>query len=213
MALTTTTTSAAIANTDRVVNLTSVSGLTAGMYIKIDEEFMQVGSAWTTAANPVNVTRGMNGTAQIAHVSGANAVFGTGSDFGNPNSTVVTAYALSGRRRKLISYSASGAITLPSAGEDMDAVLNGTSTLTMTLAAPGKDLDGSVMTVIGNGKSQSTVAVSGNDGVGNAGSGYRTYTFQNAGQVSVSLKACNGEWVALNTPITGTTTAISVAIA
>lgn len=211
MSLTTTTLTASVASTDEAIVVSSATGFAANSIVKIDEEFMQIPSTYTSGTT-IPVLRGKNGTVNSAHPSSANVVVGLPSDFMGPNATVVVAYPLSGKRRKVQSYSASGAIALPLGNEDVVAILNGTSTLTMTLAAPTKDMDGAIVWVVANGKSASTVAVSGNDGVGNAGAGYRTLTFQTGGQVSVSFVACNGEWVALNTPITGTSTAISVAI-
>ncbi len=210
MAFTTTTTSAAVLAGDTTINLTSVSGLVGGMVIQIDQEFMEAVYSSTTIANPVKVRRGTNGTIAAAHPSSANANYGIPSDFADPAAATVVAYPLSARRRAIVSYSASGAITLPTKGEDMIAVLNGTSTLAMTLADPGKDNDGDILYIIGNAKSSSTVTQA--TAFGNAGSNYVKFTFQNAGDVCVPLMACNGIWVPLNTPITGTSTALSVGI-
>lgn len=216
MAFTTTTLAAALSATDRQMSVTSATGFAANQYVKIDEEFFKITSSYTSGTI-IPFIRAQNGTVAVAHVSGANVVTDaisstTTSDWNGPNSSTIVAYGLSARRRKVIAYGASGAIALPLAGEDVVAILDGTSTLTMTLAAPLTDSDGAVLTVIGNGKSASTLAVSSTAGIGNAGSGYQTITFQNAGQVSMQFMACNGQWVALNTPITSTTTKISVAI-
>lgn len=213
MALTTTTTSAAIAQNDSAINLTSLTSLVAGSIIKIDEEFMTVSSGWTTAANPVNVIRGQNGSTQLAHVSGANAVFGAGSDFATPNAAVSTAYALAGRRRKLISYSASGAITLPSAGEDVVAILNGTSALAMTIAAPTKDMDGSFLYVASNGAANHTVTFTG--GLSGAGANYDVCTINATAPVCLNVAmACNGLWMAVvSVPLAGTVTNITATVA
>jgi hypothetical protein len=102
---------------------------------------------------------------------------------------------------------------LPAPGSDAVAVIIGTSTLTMTVAAPTKDMDGSILYIMGNGKSASTVAFDATNGIGNAGSNYDVITFQNAGDVSISVMAINGYWNLVGSPITGTTTALSVAIA
>lgn len=211
MSLTTTTFSAAVAATDVAVNLTSTTSLAANMNIVADGEQMQVVQGYT-GGNPVPVLRGRGGTVTAAHVSGANVTFGVASDFTNPGPGGQPVNWPNSRTRTLTSYSASGAIALPVSGQDAVAIINGTSTLTMTLAAPTKDLDGSILYIQGNGKSASTVAVAGNNGIGNAGAGYRTITLQTGGDVGVSLMAVNGNWNLLNTPITGTTTAISVAI-
>jgi|GEM_PF-3543820 len=210
MALTTTTLSAAYTAGANVLTVASASGFAAGNIVKIDEEEFVVASTYVSGTT-IPVRGGQNGTFATAHVSSANVVTGLGSDFANPNATVLTAYALSGRRRKVLSYSASGAITLPLAGEDMVAVIIGTSTLTMTLASPTTDNDGSVLTIIGNGKSQSTVAYT-TTGYGNAGANYVTATFQNGGLVAFQVMAMNGFWVVLNAPWTGTSTSLSIGI-
>ena len=207
MALTTTTTSAAVGALDNFVNFTSVTSLVQGMFAKIDEEFVKIASSSTALANPVQVIRGQNGTAQVAHVSGANATFGLGSDFNNPNSATDVAYALAGRRRKVLSYGASGAITLPLAGEDSVAILNGTSVLAMTIAAPGKDLDGSRLMVIGNGAAAHTIQFTG--GLSGAGANYDVITVNATAPIAVEAIACNGLWIAVCSPaMTGTVTNI-----
>lgn len=212
MALTTTTTSAAIAAADTAVNLTSVSGLTVGMLIKVDQEFMQVSYTSSTIANPVAVRRGINGTFVAAHVSGVNATYGATSDtaWGDPSATVITAYPLSGVRRKAVSYAASGAISLPVAGEDLDVTLIGTGALAMTLAVPTKDVDGCELTVFGNGKAAHTLTFA--TAIGNAGAGYTVLTFPAGGVVGVKLKASNGLWILMSSPISGTSTNVTLAI-
>ena len=213
MALTTTTLSAAVGADDTQISVTSATGVAANAIIQIDQEFMRVVNSYTSGTI-IPVLRSVvdNGTYSASHPSGANVQVGLATDFSSPSATVITAYPLSALRRKRTEYAASGAIALPGAGEDLDVVLIGTSVLTMTVVAPTADIDGSILSIFGNGKSASTVAVAGNAGVGNAGSGYRTVTFQTGGQVGVMFKACNAEWVLMGTPITGTTTAISVAI-
>lgn len=211
MSLTTTTLSSAMSATDQFVVVASASSFAAGSFLMIDEEQLQIRQDYVSGTT-VNVRRGINGTLPQAHPASANVKMGLGSDFTGPNASVVAPYPLAGKRRRIASYSASGAISLPAGSEDVVAILNGTSTINMTLAAPTQDQDGAIVYVIGNGKSASTLAVAGNNGVGNAGSGYRTLTFQTGGQVCVPLMACNGNWVALNGPYTGTSTSISVAL-
>lgn len=211
MAINTTTLTSAIGLTDQVINVSSATGFAAGDFVKVDEEFMQVQQVYTSGT-AIPVLRAKNGTAQVTHQTSANVVVGLGSDFTGPSATTVVSYGLSARRRKVISYSASGALDLPLAGEDIVWILNGTSTLSMTLAVPGTDLDGAVGTMIGNGKSASAVAVSGTTGIGGGGSGYENITFQNGAQVAVQFMACNGVWVLIGSPVTGTTTKIDIAV-
>jgi hypothetical protein len=211
MALATTTLGSAVLVGDQSIIVASATSVSAGRMVRIDDEWMKVRADYVSGTT-VPVLRGLNGSVVAAHPSSANVTHGLHEDFDNaPDQNPLSVIAPGLRSRKMLSYSASGAITLPQAGEDMVAVLNGTSALAMTVADPPKDIDGSLLIVIGNGKSQSTVTYA--SGLGNAGASYDVITFQNAGLVSFSAMACNGFWVALNTPITGTSTSISVAIA
>lgn len=210
MALTTTTLSSACAASDQSIVVASATGFAAGYLVLIDGEMLKVRKDYVSGTT-IPVLRGQDGTKRVAHVSSANVTVGTAADFATPVEQGFVDYAVVGRGRQVFSYSASGAITLPNPGSDAVAILNGTGTLAMTLANPTKDMDGSVLTIVGNGKSASTVTYTA--GFGNAGSSYDVITFQNAGQVSISCIAANGIWVLLNTPITGTSTAVSVAIA
>lgn len=211
MALTTSTLNGAITSSAQSLVITSATDVTAGDYMLIDQEVVRVGKSYTSGTTIPLSGRGLNGTVAAAHATGANIVHGAGSDFANAGPQVALPYPVAGRARTLTSYSASGAIALPTAGTDAVAVLNGTSTLAMTLANPTKDMDGSILFVLGNGKSASTVTVS--DGYGLAGSGYTVLTFQNAGVVGFTLMAANAAWVIIGAPpITGTSTEVSIAI-
>lgn len=86
MALNSTTLSAAVAATDTSFAVASATGVTAPnfttgsgiTYAICDQEWMLVtGLSGTT----VTVVRGVNGSVQIAHSSGARIVFGAPSDF------------------------------------------------------------------------------------------------------------------------------------
>lgn len=211
MALTTTTLAAACAADATKLTVASATGIAQGDIIKIDDEVMKVTKGYVVGATIVPVLRGQSGTVPVAHPSGANLTHDTPAGFGDPGAQVVPSYPLAGRARTMTSYSAAGAIALPTPGTDAVAILNGTSTIAMTLANPSKDQDGDILTIIGNGKSASTVTYTA--GLGNAGSGYDVLTLQNAGQVACMLMACNGVWVLLGAPFTGTTTALSIAIA
>ncbi len=211
MALTTTTLSAACAAADEQLTVTSATGFAANSIVKVDQEFMQILSTYSSGTT-IPVRRGINGTFPLAHPSGANATAGAASDYTDPSATVVTAYPLSGLRRKLVSYSAAGAISLPTSGEDMIAVLNGTSVLAMTLAAPSKDIDGSILYIIGNGAAAHTVTVSG--GFSAASTGYTVFTVNATAPVMLLVMAVNGKWISVTAPAwTGTVTALVGGIA
>lgn len=211
MALATTTLSSAVSVNDNVIVVASATSVAPGRLIRIDDEWMQVIQTYVSGTT-VGVLRGQQGSTTAAHASSANVTHGLASDFSNPpqgSSAAVTVPPA--RTRQVVSYSASGAVTLPIAGQDLVVVLNGTSALAMTVAVPTKDLDGTKISFVGNGKSASTITFA--SGLGNAGSSYDVITFQNAGQVGFEVMACNGFWIALNAPITGTSTALSVAVA
>jgi len=212
MALTTTTLSAACTAADVQITVASATSFAAGSYVKVDEEFMQIGASYSTGTI-IPVRRGLNGSVAVAHVSGANAVMGTPSQFSDPSATVITSYPLSGRRRKVTSYSASGAITLPTSGEDVVAILNGTSVLAMTVAAPTKDLDGSILYVAANGVAAHTVTFTG--GLSGAGTSYDVITINASAPVVLAVAmAVNGLWNSLvSVPLAGTVTNITATVA
>jgi hypothetical protein len=211
MALATTTLSSAVAINDSSIVVASATSMTAGRLIRVDDEWMKVQSSYASGTT-IPVLRGQQGSAVLAHASSANVTHGLASDFTNAPAQASQGVTVpSQHARRIASYSASGAITLPSSGEDAVAILNGTSALAMTVAVPTKDLDGSILYITGNGKSASTVTFA--SGIGLAGTSYDVATFQNAGQIGISVIAANGSWNLLNGPITGTSTALSFAIA
>jgi len=206
MAVTRTTLSAPVAVADKQIVIASITGLAVGQPITIDREELRVTSVPSGATLPVGVLRGVNGTAAVAHVISAGVLFGPPEDF-----TSGTVPRQAPRQRTVTSYSAAGAIALPTPGSDAVAILNGTSALAMTLAVPGKDNDGDILTIVGNGKAAHTVTATG--GLGAAGSGYTVGTFDTGGQCAVQLIAANSVWVPLPSPLSGTLTAIDVAVA
>ncbi len=213
MALTTTTLSAAVAVGDTSITPTATTGFAAGSVIRCDQELMLVGWGYVAGASPVAVIRGQQGTIAQAHVSGANVTVGVASDWASSQAPqTVPQYPIAGRARTLTSYSAAGAITLPVAGSDAVAVLNGTNALAMTITAPGKDLDGSIIYIVSNGKAAHTVDVDGTVGIGDAGGSYDIATFSSSGRNALVLMAVNAMWVLLSR-VSGTDTNIVPAIA
>ncbi len=124
-----------------------------------------------------------------------------------------TIYPLAGKAVETLSYSAAGAITLPQPGADMIAYLNGTSILAMTIADPGKALDGSVLSIRGNGAAAHTLTfASGLSGSGASGS-YDVITVNATNPVSLNFVAVNGFWQEfVQTPMAGTVTAITATV-
>jgi hypothetical protein len=113
-------------------------------------------------------------------------------------------------QRRIVSYSASGAIAMPNAGEDLVVFLNGTSALAMTLADPGKDINGSLLFVAAGGAAAHTVTSA--SGIGGAGSNYDVLTASGTGTPGLVLLALNGVWVNIGS-IAGTLTNVAFAIA
>lgn len=208
---TTTTLNGAVTADQTLIKVTSGTGFGRGKYIQCDGEWMyQTADADSAATTLIPVMRGQNGTVAAAHPTSANITVGAGDDFTGSAVDTALRYPLAGRQRTKKSYSASGAIALPSPGTDEVAILNGTVALTMTLAVPTKDQDGDVLTVVSNGKAAHTVTLG--TAIGNAGAGYTVATFPTGGQTALQLMACNAIWVSLPAPWAGTVTAIDLSI-
>jgi hypothetical protein len=208
MALTTTTCSAAIAAGDNSITVASATGFSAGKIIKVNAEFMQVRKDYSSGTT-IQVSRGKQGTLPQAHAITSNVTVGDGQDFANAAPQGLVPYPFA-RVRQFASYNAAGAISLPTPGNDMVALINGTVARAMTLANPSKDQDGDELIIIGNGKAAHTVTYTA--GLGNAGASYDVATFDTGGQNLIRLIAANGIWV-LASPMTGTLTAAVPAIA
>lgn len=204
MALTRTTLSSAVALGDIQVTIASITALALGDHILINGERMRVTSVPAAATSPVGVFRGDAGTKVVAHPVTSGVAFGKPEDFASP----VSGYA---RRREVRAYTAAGAIALPTPGQDAVAIINGTAALAMTLADPGKDQDGDILIIVGNGKAAHTVTYTA--GWGDAGSGADVGTFDASGQCAMAFIAANETWVPLPSPMSGTLTAFDVASA
>ena len=214
MALTRTTLSAAVALGDTSILVASATGIVANDLVKVDEEFMQVLSTYSSGTT-IPVRRGQNGTAQVAHPTTAGVVHAATSDaeWGGTPAGVVVPYGLAGRRRRVLSYSATGAITLPVAGEDMVAILNGTTILAMTIAAPTTDMDGSLLYISANGAAAHTVTFTG--GLSGAGGSYDVLTINATAPVTLGpFMAVNALWQApVGVAMAGTVTNITATLA
>lgn len=220
MALATTTLSTAVATTDTTFNLVSVTSIVVGRILRLDGEWAVVSQAWGTSQFPtsgtlVPVLRGKDGSAVLAHPKSANVVHGVAGDFMLPPVQVAGAVTNPVQpANPIYSYSAAGALTLGGAGAVGPAalhIINGTSGLAMTIAAPTADMDGQEIRVASNGKAAHTLAVSGNNGIGNAGAGYRTLTWAAGAKITVHLTAVNGDWLP-DAVYGGTTTNVQIAL-
>jgi len=212
MALVHTTISAACTVSDTSLTVASATGFTAGYLVRIGDEMMRITSAYVSGTT-IPVIRGQEGTLVSAHAVTSGVVCGIASDWQTPGAATATQYPLAGRNRTVMTYGASGAITLPTAGCDMVAVLNGTSVLAMTIAAPGKDLDGSLLWIAGDGAAAHTLTFAG--GLSGAGASYDVVTINaTAPTVLGPIMAINSLWqLAVAVPLAGTVTALTGTVA
>jgi hypothetical protein len=192
MALNTTTLSSAVAVTDNSIVVASATGAAPGTLVRIDSEFMKIAQSYVSGTT-IPVIRGQDGSVTSLHRSSTNVTFGLASDFQPPPSGLELSVTnpVTPAVGQIYSYSTSGAIA-PVAGIH---VLNGTSTLTMTLTNPTKDQDGTILFVVANGKAASTLAVGGTLGIGNGGSTMDVGTFATTEQTGCAFMAINGFWV------------------
>lgn len=205
-----TTLSTAVGLTDTQIVVAAATGFAAGQTIKIDGEEMVTAGSYVSGTT-IPVRRATNGTTTTTHPASAVVVTGPGSEFANSAPSVTTSYPLAGRARQVRSYTAAGAITLPTPGSDMVAILNGTVAVDMTVAAPTKDMDGDIIYVIAGGAAAFTVTFTG--GLGGGGSNYDKLTFAAGAQVACWAIAANGKWCTPNSPaIAGTATDILATI-
>lgn len=210
MALTTTTLNGAVVVDQNNITVTSATGFAAGYLVRVDDETMEVQDGYVAGATLVPVLRGREGSATQAHVTGANVTVGTGSDFAGGAPQTTTAWPVAAKARPIVSYTAAGAIALPAPGSDLVAIINGTGALAMTIPNPTKDIDGSIVIVLGNGKAAHTLTPV--TPVGNGGAGYAKFTFAAGAQNCTALIAANGIWVPFPSLIAGTATNISATI-
>lgn len=214
MALTQTTLSSAMAVGDSSIVVASATGIAVGYKIRIDGEMFQVTKGYVAGATTVPVLRGQEGTIAAAHPASAKVLSGAASDtgWGTMAAGSPVQYPVAGKAVETLSYSASGAITLPQPGSDMIAYLNGTSVLAMTIADPGKALDGSRLSIRANGAAAHTLTFA--SGLSGSGSNYDVITMNGTGPISVDVVAVNGLWQSLvQTPMAGTVTNITGTVA
>ncbi len=87
MALTNTTLSSAVAVGDSSIVVASATGFAADRIVRSDQEFMVVQKSYSSGTT-IPVRRGLNGTVVVAHVTSANVVMGTPSQFADPSATL-----------------------------------------------------------------------------------------------------------------------------
>lgn len=207
MALYETTLSAAATISDKQLVLASGSSVAIGDVIRVNGEEFQVAKSYVAGATIVPVLRGQQGSVATAHSVSSRVVGGKPVDFQNTvNPQTMATYVIAGRARVVTSYGAAGAIDLPPAGADALAVLYGTAHA-MTLAAPTKDLDGSVLTILGNQGAAHAITMT-----GFTGASLTVATFDGTGLCNFSVMAWDEVWIPYPSPLSGTLTTIDVAM-
>lgn len=216
MAVNNTTLASAMTASDTVAVVAASTGLAAKMIMEIDGEYLQIASNYSTSNQGVNVPvlRGQNGSVAYAHPSGAKVRAAAGSDTvwtsQAPQTVVQGPIATPARQRT--SYTASGAITLPNVGNDMDAYINGTTICAMTVADPGTLLDGSRLWISSNGAAAHTITFA--SGLSGAGGSYDVITVNATAPVTLGpFIAVNGLWqMAVSVPMAGTVTNVTATL-
>lgn len=192
MALNRTTLSAAVTVDDKQITVASLTGVAVGNIVLVNGEKMRVLAVPSAATLPVDVLRGIGGTTVTSHPVTSGVAVGLPEDFAKP-------LALPPREREMRSYSAAGAIALPRPGNDMVAVIIGTSALAMTLANPSVDQDGDLLIVVASGKAAHTLTYAA--GVGEGGGTFDVGTFSATLQGGCILMAVRGFWVLIGNGI------------
>ena len=203
MALTLTTLVGAVVIDQNTITVASATGAAAGTFVLVDQETMQIASSYVSGTT-IPVLRGREGSATQTHPTGAQVKFYLGSDTQALPGQQAAPTVITAPSRERVSYTAIAAITLPKPGNDMDAVLNGTSLLAMTLANPTTDMDGCRLCIMGNGKASHTVTYTA--GLGNVGGAADVITFKADQSQAVRLVACGGFWVTEGMTVAGAAT-------
>jgi hypothetical protein len=203
MAITATTLAAACGLTDLTLNVTSATGITAPNFTSgagitvlfIDQEFISV---YTVNGTIIGVQRGQYGTANQAHVNGAQVQIGLPSDF--PSLTEFVS-------RSLAQVQVEGAINWPATflSGTADAinpavpgfyVVKTGSANGMTLAAPPVSAEGNVIQIWSDTLFAHTLTATTLLANGTALKTTATFpAFRGAGLI---LRACNGVWHVLS---------------
>jgi hypothetical protein len=195
MALAETTLAAACGQSDTEITVAAATSITAGRIFQVDGEAMQATKGYVTASVTVPVTRGLGGTAQVAHLNTARVVHGDAADWGNTGAGAISVFAPVGRTRRIRSYRTTASMDLPAAGEDMVVRLDSTA-FTLTVPVPTKELDGCEVTFVGSAAGVAYV-LEFTGGLGGASTNYETVTFNGTGNIAFKVIAMNEAWISL----------------
>jgi len=214
MALASTTLSGAVVVDQTSVQLASATGVVAGGFLIVDHEVMQVQKGYPfsgTSVLTVPVLRGQDGTATTAHPTGARVTVALGTDLASDAAQVDTGFPIGTPARPRVSISVTGALPLPTPGNDLDVILNGAVVIAATLAAPTLDMDGSTIRIYSNGLAAHTVTVAG--GLGLVGAAADVLTWKADQRQGTALIAVNASWVPVVGIVAGAATIAGVGLA
>lgn len=190
MALTSTTLSAAKASGDLAISVASAAGFAVGNVIRIDNEFLYQPSAATGTFVPV--TCGKEGSAQVAHNTGAIVVTGLPSDFAAApvGEDIIVPFSIP---ETLNMYTVAGAIALPTHIEEQTILLKTGTAGAFTLALPTAGIQGAELQIVALDSEAYTVTTPAN-GINNS---LHIATFGGATGNSVLLRAVGTTWIAV----------------
>lgn len=199
MAITVTTLASSCTAGDQFVTLTSATGLTAGMFVKIDDEYSLVrpdygitGSPFTSTFVPI-YRRGDRGSSVGAHNALAVVAFGLLTDLSAspPGSLIQDTSSPLGM--DTTTYSVNGAIAVPT--RDTLVILDKATALSATtLAAPGKDQDGLLLVITSTTAAAHVITATSLINDGATGAPHTTLTFAAFKGAGITLKALQGLW-------------------
>jgi hypothetical protein len=181
MALVGTTLNGAISATDSLIRITSGTSVAVGRLALIDSEIVRIDAAGPSSTQWY-VNRGLNGTAAVAHNSLSPFVHGDPADF-LPDQKAM---------RPMVTYGAAGAVAIPS--KDSTILLNSGGASAMTLADPGAQDEGRMLTVVANTAHAYTLSNAAGSGFNGAGAAGDVGTFGGAVGDNIVLLARGGKW-------------------
>lgn len=191
MPLVRTTLASAATTADTQIVVASATGFVAGNMIVFGQEVARVSKSYVSGVIIPLDGRGLDGTVTTAHPITEGVVVGLPSEFADANLQSLVTYAIAGRAVIVSTYSAAGAISLPPAGGDARAIINGTA-LAMTVAVPTLDLDGSQLTITNGTAAAHTVTFAG--GLGGVGATADVVTFAAGQKGGFTVIAANATW-------------------
>jgi hypothetical protein len=204
LALANTTLSSAAAALDKQFVVASATSLVAGLYGAVDGEVFQITKGYVVGSTTVPVLRAIEGTVQVAHVTGAQVSFYLlQSDIPNVGAQLSTYAPLAGRGRYPSSVTTSGAWTPRADNQDEVVEINGTSVVAITLTSPLRSQSGKIVIFVGNGIAAHTITYT-TTGFGNVGATADVVTFGANQMQSLQMIAAGGFWVLLGPLATAT---------